>query len=179
MWTYGFAFRADLAETRIATEELLQQLTQQIAICSAGPRFIAGDWNQELNKLQETKVWESQFKFALACFLTMLCHMECYSCQSGLKPDTFGECRLEIQTSVPRSSMQSLILPHYTLPTKRYQQLCKSFEKVFECSRNHPQCQVTSKHLGRAATHTLTKHHKFATPLKPSRAGEEKPLFEH
>ena len=55
---YGYASGAITSAVCEATDRLLQELTQQIVFNSRGPRFIAGDWNQELEKLQEPRIWE-------------------------------------------------------------------------------------------------------------------------
>ena len=55
---YGWALNAESQAVREQTNSLLQELTRQV-MHQAGPKFICGDFNQNPNKLAETKVWES------------------------------------------------------------------------------------------------------------------------
>ena len=55
---YGYASNAIVQEVCDATDDLLAELTDKIVIQSTGPRFLAGDWNQEPGRLTEPKRWE-------------------------------------------------------------------------------------------------------------------------
>ena len=55
---YGYAQAAITKAVCEATDRLLHELTNLIVINNSGPRFIAGDWNQELHRLQEPRIWE-------------------------------------------------------------------------------------------------------------------------
>ena len=55
---YGEACLANTLPVRQRTGSLLQELTRQVALLS-GPRFIAGDFNQELHAMHEPQVWIS------------------------------------------------------------------------------------------------------------------------
>ena len=57
---YGYAHQAEKAEVCAATNELLQELTRQVVDGASGPRFVAGDWNQEPHKLLEPTKWEAK-----------------------------------------------------------------------------------------------------------------------
>ena len=56
---YGFAHQSESLKTKAMTEELLQAITQQVVPNKHKFAFIAGDWNQHYESLQEVKLWES------------------------------------------------------------------------------------------------------------------------
>ena len=56
---YGEAFLANTKPVRAHTETLLQELTGQV-VHLTGPRFVAGDFNQEMHHLQEVELWKRQ-----------------------------------------------------------------------------------------------------------------------
>ncbi|CAK9077894.1 unnamed protein product [Durusdinium trenchii] len=56
---YGEAFLATTKPVRARTEALLQELTRQV-VHLTGPRFVAGDFNQEMHHLQEVDLWKRQ-----------------------------------------------------------------------------------------------------------------------
>lgn len=56
---YGYAHAAESAATQALTDQLLAQLTLQVAAGFNGPAFIAGDFNQIVGTLREPSRWEA------------------------------------------------------------------------------------------------------------------------
>ena len=57
---YGFAHDAHTKEVQMQTDELLQELTQQVVHSGQPLAFVAGDWNQEPGVLSEPLKWEQK-----------------------------------------------------------------------------------------------------------------------
>ena len=74
---YGYAERAQTVAVREASEQLLQELTVQIIVKARGPRFIAGDFNQEQHVLREPRLWERHGFVEL---------QDLFMARSGIKP---------------------------------------------------------------------------------------------
>ena len=69
---YGYATMAQTIPVRQQTEAILKQLTHRIVEQGEGPRFIAGDFNQDPDVLEEPKVWQSKgWKEAQEVFFEM------------------------------------------------------------------------------------------------------------
>ena len=69
---YGYATMAQTIPVRQQTETILKQLTHRIVEQGEGPRFIAGDFNQDPDILEEPKVWQSKgWKEAQEVFFEM------------------------------------------------------------------------------------------------------------
>eukprot|EP00435_Cladocopium_sp_Y103_P015266 s1448_g3.t1 len=56
---YGWASQSDSASTKDQTNQLLMQMTQQVVANQYGLAFVAGDFNQHYESLQEPKKWEA------------------------------------------------------------------------------------------------------------------------
>ena len=69
---YGYATLAQTIPVRQQTDAILRQLTHRIVEQGEGPRFIAGDFNQDPGVLEEPQVWQSKgWKEAQEIFFEM------------------------------------------------------------------------------------------------------------
>lgn len=57
---YGYAEQPNSIPTRERTTKLLATISQQVVYGQKGPRFLSGDWNQDLAKLEIARQWEAE-----------------------------------------------------------------------------------------------------------------------